>query len=65
MICGFTSFLYFWFWSFFSRWLIRLYPGRFVLSGVCGNIFSPLSKQLLEGTDCVKLFVAHLNWYIL
>ena len=50
---------------FNSRWLTGRYPGSFVLSGVCGNIFSPLSEQLMEGTDCAKLFVAHLNWCIL
>ena len=65
MICGCTSYLYFWFCFFYSRWLIRQYPGSFVLSGVCGNISSLLSENLLEGTDCSKLFVTHFNWCIL
>ena len=65
MICGSTSYFYFCFCFFCSRWLIRNYPGRFFLSGVCGYIFSPFSKQLMEGTDCAKLFITHLNWCIL
>ena len=35
------------------------------LWGVCGNISSPLSKNIMEGTDCAKLFVPHFNWCIL
>ena len=65
MICGSTAYLYFWFWFFFSRWLTGRYTGSFVLSGVCGNIFGPFSEKLMEGTDCLKLFVAHFNWCIL
>ena len=65
MICWYISYLYFWFWFFFLRWIIRRYPGSFVLSGVCGNILSLLSKQLMEVTDCAKLLVAHLNRCIL
>ena len=47
---------------FFFRWIIRRYPGSFVLLGVCGNIFSPLSEQLMEGTDCANFFFTHLTW---
>ena len=65
MICGSTSYLYFWFWFLFSRWLTGWYTGSFFLWGVCGNISSPLSKNIMEGTDFAKLFVPHLNWCIL
>ena len=51
--------------SFLGGLLGGRYPGSFVLSGVCGNISSPLSENLMEGTDCAKLFVTHLNWCIL
>ena len=58
--------LFVWFvFFFFFMWLSWQCPGRFVLSGVCGNIFSPLSKYLLKGTDCANLFSAHLTWCIL
>ena len=65
MICGSTSYLYFWFSFFFSRCIIGQCPGSFVLLGVCGKISSPLSENIMEGTDCEKLLVTHLNWFIL
>ena len=46
---------------FFLRWFSRRYSERIVFSGVCRNIFSPLSEQLMEVTDCAKFFVTHFN----
>ena len=65
MICGSISYLYFWFWLFFSSWLTGWYPGSFFLWGVCGKISSPLSKNIMEGTYFAKLFVPYFNWCIL
>ena len=48
----------------FPCWFTGRFNGCFVLLVICGHIFGPLSKKLLEGTDCAKLFVTHLNWCI-
>ena len=36
--------------------------GALFCQGVCGNIFGPVPKNIMEGTDCANLFVTHLNW---
>ena len=48
----------------FPGWFTGRLNGSFVSLGVCGHIFGPLSKNLMEGTACAKLFVTHLNWCI-
>ena len=48
----------------FPRWFIGRFNGSFVSSGVCGHIFGPVPKNIMEGTDGAKLFVTHLNWCI-
>ena len=35
--------------------------GDFFCWGYVGTFFGPMSKNLMEGTDCVNLLVTHLN----
>ena len=38
--------------------------GSFVTLGVCGHIFGPMPKNIMESNDCTKLFVTHLDWCV-